>query len=80
MTRVLLLQLPIPRQNFGRRSGNIPLGAACIKQAARGLRGVDVAVLPESLSSSSLSKLYSMAVVLICRRIFAFFIAFMVAG
>jgi hypothetical protein len=51
MTRVLLLQLPIPRQNFGRRSGNIPLGAACIKQAARGLRGVDVAVLPESLSS-----------------------------
>ncbi len=51
MTRVLLLQLPIPRRNFGRRTGNVPLGAACLKQAVRGLRGVDVAILPERLSS-----------------------------
>ncbi|MCU0559656.1 MAG: radical SAM protein [Desulfobacterales bacterium] len=51
MTRVLLLQLPIPRQNFGRRTGNIPLGAACLKQAARGLGGVEVEILPESLVS-----------------------------
>ena len=48
MTRVLLTQLPIPRQNFGRRTGNIPLGAACLKQAAQGLRGVAVEILPES--------------------------------
>jgi radical SAM superfamily enzyme YgiQ (UPF0313 family) len=51
MTRVLLLQLPIPRQNFGRKTGNIPLGAACLKQAAQGLSGVDVEILPESLVS-----------------------------
>ncbi|MCU0584789.1 MAG: radical SAM protein [Desulfobacterales bacterium] len=48
MTRVLLAQLPIPRQNFGRRTGNIPLGAACLKQAAQGLPGVTVEILPES--------------------------------
>ncbi len=48
MTRVLLVQLPIPRQNFARRTGNIPLGAACLKQAARELPGVAVEILPES--------------------------------
>jgi radical SAM superfamily enzyme YgiQ (UPF0313 family) len=48
MMRVVLLQLPIPRQNFGRKTGNIPLGAACLLQAVRGLRGVDVHILPES--------------------------------
>ncbi len=47
MNHVLLLQLPIPRQNFGRKTGNIPLGAACLKQAARGLPGVRVDLLPE---------------------------------
>ncbi len=48
MTRVLLTQLPIPRQNFARRTGNIPLGAACLKQAARELPGVAIEILPES--------------------------------
>ena len=47
MTRVLLTQLPIPRQNYGRNTGNIPLGAACLKQAARDLPGVQVDILPE---------------------------------
>ena len=36
MVRVLLLQLPIPRHTFGLKTGNIPLGAACLKLAARG--------------------------------------------
>jgi len=51
MNHVLLLQLPIPRQNFGRKTGNIPLGAACLKQAARGLPGVRVDLLPERTAS-----------------------------
>jgi radical SAM superfamily enzyme YgiQ (UPF0313 family) len=51
MNQVLLLQLPIPRQNFGRKTGNIPLGAACLKQAAKDLPGVQVDILPESIAS-----------------------------
>jgi hypothetical protein len=51
MTRVLLTQLPIPRQNYGRKTGNIPLGAACLKQAARDLSGVQVDILPEHLAA-----------------------------
>jgi hypothetical protein len=47
MTRVLLTQLPIPRQNYGRKTGNIPLGAACLIQAARDIPGVQVDILPE---------------------------------
>jgi hypothetical protein len=51
MVRVLLLQLPIPRHTFGLKTGNIPLGAACLKLAARGVPGVEVDILPESLAS-----------------------------
>jgi len=51
MTRVLLVQLPIPRQNFGRKTGNVPLGAACLKQAVRNFSGVTVDILPESVVS-----------------------------
>jgi hypothetical protein len=51
MNHALLLQLPIPRQNFGRKTGNIPLGAACLKQATQDLSGVRVDILPESLAS-----------------------------
>ena len=51
MTRVLLVQLPIPRQNFGRKTGNVPLGAACLKHAVRNLSGVAVDILPESVVS-----------------------------
>jgi radical SAM superfamily enzyme YgiQ (UPF0313 family) len=46
-----LVQLPIPRQNFGRKTGNVPLGAACLKQAVRNLSGVAVDILPESVVS-----------------------------
>ena len=52
MTRVLLTQLPIPRQNYGRKTGNIPLGAACLKQAARDLPGAPVDILPEHLAAN----------------------------
>lgn len=51
VTRVLLVQLPIPRQNFGRKTGNVPLGAACLKQAVDDLSGVAVEILPESVVS-----------------------------
>ena len=51
VTRVLLVQLPIPRQNFGRKTGNVSLGAACLKQAVDDLSGVAVEILPESVVS-----------------------------
>lgn len=51
MTKVLLIQLPIPKLNFGKKTGNIPLGAACLKQAASHLPGFDIEILPESMSS-----------------------------
>jgi len=51
MTRVLLLQLPVPRLNYGVQTGNIPLGAACLKQAAGSLPGVQIDIMPESMAS-----------------------------
>jgi hypothetical protein len=51
MVRVLLLQLPVPRLNYGVQTGNIPLGAACLKQAAGILPEVYVDILPESVAS-----------------------------
>jgi len=51
MFRVLLLQLPVPRLNYGVQTGNIPLGAACLKQAAGILPEVQVDILPESVAS-----------------------------
>ncbi len=51
MTRALLLQLPIPQLNYGRQTGNIPLGAACLKQAVAGVPDAEVMILPESIVS-----------------------------
>jgi hypothetical protein len=51
MTDVLLLQLPVPRLNFGVQTGNIPLGAACLKMAAQPASQVRVDILPESIVS-----------------------------
>jgi len=51
MTRVLLLQLPVPRLNYGVQTGNIPLGAAYLKQAAGILPEVQVDILPQSIAS-----------------------------
>jgi hypothetical protein len=30
--QILLVQLPVPQLNFGRRTGNVPLAAACLQQ------------------------------------------------
>ena len=51
MTHALLLQLPVPRLNYGVHTGNIPLGAACLKQAARRVPGAQVDILPESIAA-----------------------------
>ena len=51
MKRVLLIQLPIPHLNFGRQTGNIPLGAAYLKQAAAEIQNVCVDIIPESIVS-----------------------------
>ena len=51
MTSALLIQLPIPHLNFGKQTGNIPLGAAYLKQAAAGLSSVRIDIIPESIVS-----------------------------
>ena len=51
MTHALLVQLPVPRLNYGVQTGNIPLGAACLKQAARHVPGAQVDILPESIAA-----------------------------
>lgn len=51
MPHALLLQLPIPRHTYGLKTGNIPLGAACLKLASRDVDGTQVDVLPESVAS-----------------------------
>ncbi|MFH2094002.1 MAG: radical SAM protein [Pseudomonadota bacterium] len=47
----LLIQLPIPQLNFGLKTGNIALGAACLKQAAAGLLDCHVDIVPENIAS-----------------------------
>ena len=51
MTRALLLQLPIPQLNYGKQTGNVPLGAACLKQSVADIPDADVDILPESTVS-----------------------------
>ncbi|RPJ80466.1 MAG: radical SAM protein, partial [Deltaproteobacteria bacterium] len=51
MIHILLLQLPIPQLNYGRRTGNIPMAAACLKQAVHAVENVMVDILPESTAS-----------------------------
>lgn len=51
MTRIFLLQLPVPRLNYGVQTGNIPLGAAYLKQAAAIVTKVQVDILPQSIAS-----------------------------
>jgi hypothetical protein len=51
MIHILLLQLPIPQLNFGRRTGNIPMAAACLKQAAHTIENVTIDILQESTAS-----------------------------
>lgn len=49
--KIILLQLPVPKLNFNVKTGNIPLGAACLKQAASGLPDIEISILKESLIS-----------------------------
>lgn len=49
--KVLLIQLPVPKLNFGLLTGNIPLAAACLCQAAAGLPGCEIQIFPETLAS-----------------------------
>lgn len=51
MTSVLLVQLPIPRHTLGRRTGNVPLGGACLMQAARGVPGLQIELLDPDAAS-----------------------------
>jgi radical SAM superfamily enzyme YgiQ (UPF0313 family) len=51
MPSVILSQLPIPRQSFGRRTGNIPLAAACLKQAVKDLSHAQVQILPQDTAA-----------------------------
>jgi radical SAM superfamily enzyme YgiQ (UPF0313 family) len=51
MKRLLLLQLPIPQLNLGRQTGNIPLGAACLKEALAALPSIETTFVPESMAS-----------------------------
>ncbi|MBN2384347.1 radical SAM protein [bacterium] len=46
--RIILVQLPIPQHNFSRQTGNIPIGASCLKEAVRHYAGLEVELLPES--------------------------------
>lgn len=51
MNCVILGQLPVPKSNFGVNTGNIPLGPACLAQAAAGIPGVRVDILPQELAA-----------------------------
>jgi len=51
MPHTLLLQLPVPRHQFGAKSGNIPLGPACLKLAAEAHTDACVEIFPETLAT-----------------------------
>lgn len=51
MPQVLLIQLPLPQLNFGHQTGNIPFGAACLKQAAQTIDDVKIDIMPQDLAS-----------------------------
>ncbi|VVS95270.1 B12-binding domain-containing radical SAM protein [Desulfoluna spongiiphila] len=51
MPHTLLLQLPVPRHQVGAKSGNIPLGPACLKLAAETHTDASVEIFPETLAT-----------------------------
>lgn len=51
MKKILLLQLPIPQHNLGMRTGNIPLAAACLKQATEDIAGFQIEIMQEKVAS-----------------------------
>lgn len=50
-TPTLLIQLPIPQLDFAKQTGNIPLGAACLKMAADNVGAGPVALLPQGIAT-----------------------------
>lgn len=51
MPYALLLQLPVPRHQVGAKTGNIALGAACLKLAAESRTDSRVELFPEALAN-----------------------------
>jgi hypothetical protein len=51
MVNVCLVQLPVPHLEYGVQTGNIPLAAACLKQAAARIPQVQIDILPQSIAS-----------------------------
>ena len=51
MTIILLVQLPVPQNNFGMKTGNVLLAGALLAQAAQGISGVYVDMVPEYMAS-----------------------------
>jgi len=49
--KLVLLQLPVPKMNYGMKTGNAPLGAACIKQAVMHINGISMDIIPENIIS-----------------------------
>ncbi|MCB9494414.1 MAG: radical SAM protein [Desulfobacteraceae bacterium] len=49
--KTLLVQLPIPKLNSGLKTGNVPLGAACLKIAVPEIYHDKIEILPESIIS-----------------------------
>ncbi|MDY0131604.1 MAG: radical SAM protein [Desulforegulaceae bacterium] len=49
--KTLLIQLPIPRLNSGLKTGNVPLGGACLKLAIPKPYDEQVEIVPESIGS-----------------------------
>ena len=49
--KLVLVQLPVPKLNFGVNTGNIPLGPACLKQAVSDLPGCRAELLPGDLAT-----------------------------
>jgi hypothetical protein len=49
--KTLLVQLPIPKLNSGLKTGNVPLGAACLKIAVPEIYHDKIEIIPESIIS-----------------------------
>ena len=49
--KLVLVQLPVPKLNFGVNTGNIPLGPACLKQAISDIPGCQAELLPGDLAT-----------------------------
>ncbi len=51
MKTLLLIQLPVPQNNYPKQSGNIPLAGAYLKQALNNNTRLKTEILPESIST-----------------------------